>query len=157
MQFRRTDGGNAMFNPFVENYILDAFTTEIGGEVYLFPVDGFMAMVGMSSGFINGNVENYPEANNAAGVPTKKSPSVFAKLAYDKQISTDLHVSVCLPLCTTTATSPVTPCMPVTVQDHIISLPWNQQCKPVALLLLKVHNSLLVDSIRICQTGFRLL
>ena len=91
MQFRRTDGGNAMFNPFVENYILDAFTTEIGGEVYLFPVDGFMAMVGMSSGFINGNVENYPEANNAAGVPTKKSPSVFAKLAYDKQISTDLR------------------------------------------------------------------
>jgi len=36
MQFRRTDGGNGMFNPFVENYIFDAFTTEIGGEVYAF-------------------------------------------------------------------------------------------------------------------------
>jgi hypothetical protein len=53
MQFRRTDGGNTMFNPFVENYIFDAFTTEIGGEVYLFPVDGFMGMIGMTSGFIN--------------------------------------------------------------------------------------------------------
>ena len=88
MQFRRTDGGNAMFNPFVENYILDAFTTEIGGEVYLFPVDGLMGMVGMTSGFINGNIENYPEGNNNFGaVPTQKSPSIFAKVAYDKVFS----------------------------------------------------------------------
>lgn len=85
MQFRRTDGGNAMFNPFVENFILDAFTTEIGGEVYIFPADGVMGMVGMTSGYINGNVDNFPEANNASGVvPTKKSPSIFAKVAYDK-------------------------------------------------------------------------
>ncbi len=85
MQFRRTDGGNAMFNPFVENHILDAFSTEIGGEVYVFPADGFMAMVGMTSGFINGNIENYPEAFNASGaVATKKSPSITAKVAYDK-------------------------------------------------------------------------
>ena len=33
--FRRSDNGNALYNPFVENNILDAFTTEIGGEVYL--------------------------------------------------------------------------------------------------------------------------
>ena len=33
--FRRTDNGNAIYNPFVGNYIMDAFTTEIGGEVYL--------------------------------------------------------------------------------------------------------------------------
>ena len=92
MQFRRTDGGNTMFNPFVENYIMDAFTTEIGGEVYLFPGDGFMAMVGMTSGFINGNVEAYPEANNNFGiVPTKKNPSIFAKMAYDKQLNDDLR------------------------------------------------------------------
>jgi hypothetical protein len=91
MQFRRTDGGNAMFNPFVENYILDAFATEIGGEIYVFPAEGFMGMVGMTSGFINGNVNNYPEAVNSSGVvPTKKSPSIFAKVAYDKTF-TDLR------------------------------------------------------------------
>jgi hypothetical protein len=74
-----------LFNPFVENYILDAFSTEIGGEVYVFPVDGFMGMVGMTSGFINGNIENYPDAVNASGaVATKKSPSITAKVAYDK-------------------------------------------------------------------------
>ena len=33
--FRRSDNGNALYNPFVGNYIMDAFTTEIGGEVYL--------------------------------------------------------------------------------------------------------------------------
>jgi hypothetical protein len=33
--FRRSDNGNALYNPFVGNYIIDAFTTEIGGEVYL--------------------------------------------------------------------------------------------------------------------------
>ena len=88
MQFRRSDGGNTMFNPFVENLIFDAFTTEIGGEVYVFPVDGFMGMVGMTSGFINGNVENY--ATTATGTntePTKKSPSIFAKVAYDKMFN----------------------------------------------------------------------
>lgn len=88
MQFRRTDGGNAMFNPFVENYILDAFTTEIGGEVYVFPVEGVMGMIGLTSGFINGNVENYSNAVNSSGVvPTKKNPSIFAKVAYDKSFS----------------------------------------------------------------------
>ena len=84
-QHRRSDGGNTMFNPFTENLILDAFTTEIGGEAYVFPVDNLMLMVGMTSGFINGNVAEYPDANNSGGVvPTKKSPSIFAKVAYDK-------------------------------------------------------------------------
>lgn len=94
MQFRRTDGGNAMFNPFVENYIYDAFTTEIGGEIYVFPgaSKNLMIMGGMTSGFINGNVENYPEAINSSGVvATKKSPSIFGKVAYDKQFTTDLR------------------------------------------------------------------
>jgi hypothetical protein len=90
--YRRSDGGNTMFNPFVENYIIDAHTTEIGGEVYVFPVDGFMGMLGLTSGFINGNVENYPEANNSFGVvPTKKTPSVYFKLAYDKQLNPDFR------------------------------------------------------------------
>lgn len=85
MQFRRTDGGNTMFNPFVENLIFDAFTTEIGGEVYVFPVNGFMGMVGLTSGFINGNIDNYPTTPVAPNVePTQKKPSVYFKLAYDK-------------------------------------------------------------------------
>ncbi|MBK8556882.1 MAG: hypothetical protein IPL65_14390 [Lewinellaceae bacterium] len=92
MQFRRTDGGNAMYNPFAENLIFDAFSTEIGGEAYVFPVDGFMGMIGMTTGFINGNVNNYPELPEGSNrEQTKKSPSVYFKLAYDKQFTTDFR------------------------------------------------------------------
>ena len=90
MQFRRNDGGNAMYNPFVENYILDAFSTEIGGEIYVFPVDGLMGMVGITSGFINGNIAEYDDVDGKS----QKTPSVFLKLAYDKQINPDLRVRV---------------------------------------------------------------
>lgn len=84
MQFRRTDGGNTMFNPFVENLIFDAFTTEIGGEAYVFPAKGLMGMIGVSSGFINGNIDNYPTDPVAPNVePNQKKPSVYLKLAYD--------------------------------------------------------------------------
>jgi hypothetical protein len=84
MQFRRSDGGNTMFNPFCENLILDAFTTEIGGEVYVFPVDGFMGMVGMVPALSMATLK-IPDAVNTSGVvATKKTPSVFAKVAYDK-------------------------------------------------------------------------
>ncbi|AEE49222.1 hypothetical protein [Haliscomenobacter hydrossis] len=83
-QFRRTDGGNAIFNAFAENLILDAFTTEIGGEVYLFPAKGLMLMAGMTSGLINGSVDNFPSTpvgtNKEA---TKRNPSISLKAAYD--------------------------------------------------------------------------
>jgi hypothetical protein len=32
--FRRSDGGHTLWNPWVENNIMDAFTTEIGAELY---------------------------------------------------------------------------------------------------------------------------
>ncbi|HSR40005.1 MAG TPA: hypothetical protein VLL95_13915, partial [Phnomibacter sp.] len=94
-QMRRSDGGNTIWNPFTENLILDAFTTEIGGEVYLWPTKGkeLMLMAGMTAGFINGNIQVQPEAINSAGVvPTKRTPSIFAKAAYDKQISEKLRI-----------------------------------------------------------------
>ena len=51
--FRRTDNGQALYNPFVGNLILDAFTTEIGGEVYL-RAKGVMGMVGITGGDVRG-------------------------------------------------------------------------------------------------------
>src|ERR671928_2172517 len=53
--FRRSDNGNAMYNPFVGNYIMDAFTTEIGGEVYLKTAD-VIAMGAVTGGEIRGTV-----------------------------------------------------------------------------------------------------
>jgi hypothetical protein len=55
--FRRSDGGNTIYNAFVENYILDAFTTQIAGEVYA-RKNGFFAMAGISNGmYLKGGVD----------------------------------------------------------------------------------------------------
>jgi hypothetical protein len=79
--FRRSDNGNGMFNPFVGNYIIDAFTTEVGGEVY-FRNRGVLAMVGVNSGTINGGVTT----------PAARTNAYVGKLGYDSQISSDLRV-----------------------------------------------------------------
>lgn len=90
MQFRRTDGGKAMYNSFVENFFRDAFTTEIGGELYAFPTADLMVMAGMTSGLINGKINNFPGANKNGVAPEKKNPSIFSKVAYDKQFNEDI-------------------------------------------------------------------
>ena len=53
--FRRSDNGKTLYNPFVGNFVIDAFTTEIGAEAYL-RKNGFMAMVGMTGGEVKGQV-----------------------------------------------------------------------------------------------------
>ena len=75
--FRRTDNGNAMYNAFVGNYSLDAFTTEVGGELYFKHPSGILAMVGSTGGEIRGNVTS----------PSNRSPSLLAKLGVDKQLT----------------------------------------------------------------------
>ncbi|MGY6523208.1 MAG: hypothetical protein ACXIUD_15865 [Mongoliitalea sp.] len=79
--FRRSDNGNAMWNPFVGNYIMDAFTTEVGGEVF-FQSKGFLAMVAVTGGEIQGGVTN----------PQFRQPNFIGKLGYDKQLNDDLRV-----------------------------------------------------------------
>ena len=78
--FRRTDGGNAMYNPLVGNYIMDAFTTEIGAEAYV-RKSGFLAMAGMTAGEIRGTLRN----------PEKRAASYLGKLGFDKQLTEDFR------------------------------------------------------------------
>ena len=79
--YRRSDNGQAMYNPFVGNYIMDAFTTEIGGEMYL-RTGPWLAMGGVTGGEIHGQVT----------APTKRSESYLAKLGVDKEWSKNLRV-----------------------------------------------------------------
>ncbi len=81
--FRRSDNGNAMYNPFVGNYILDAFTTEIGGEVYL-KINGLIAMGAVTGGEIRGTVLS----------PEQRGPSLIGKLGFDRQLNDNLRVRV---------------------------------------------------------------
>ena len=78
--FRRSDNGQTMFNPFVGNMIMDAFTTEIGGEVYVRAAN-FLGMASITGGEVKGQVTS----------PEKRSPSYIGKLGYDKQLNQDLR------------------------------------------------------------------
>jgi hypothetical protein len=87
--FRRSDGGHTLYNPFVENYILDAFTTEIGGEVYV-RKNSLFGMIGVSNGMIKGNIDSLvatPQDDNI-----HKSPALYLKGGFDKQLSDLLRV-----------------------------------------------------------------
>ena len=81
--FRRSDNGNAMHNPFVGNYLMDAFTTEIGGEVYL-RLNGAFAMAAVTGGEIRGTVLT----------PGQRGPTYIGKLGWDKQVQPNLRVRV---------------------------------------------------------------
>jgi len=78
--FRRSDGGNTIYNPLVGNYLMDAFTTEIGAEAYL-RKNGFLAMAGMTAGEVRGTIRN----------PAARAPSYLAKLGFDKQLTPDFR------------------------------------------------------------------
>ena len=82
--FRRTDNAEAINNPFVGNYIMDSFATEAFGEAYGF-YKNFIGMVGVSNGKLNQTPVKGTNWN---------SPSVYAKVGYDKQITPDLRVRV---------------------------------------------------------------
>ena len=79
--FRRSDNGNALYNPFVGNYILDAFTTEIGGEVYL-KTGGLIAMGAITGGEIRGTVVT----------PGQRGPAFVGKLGVDRHVGKDLRL-----------------------------------------------------------------
>ncbi|PRZ00943.1 hypothetical protein [Marinilabilia salmonicolor] len=78
--FRRTDNARAIYNPFVGNLIMDAFTTEVGGEVY-YRSNGFIGMVGLTNGKLNQSVTN----------PGTTKASFVGKVGYDKQIDEDFR------------------------------------------------------------------
>lgn len=83
--FRRTDNGDAIKNPFVGNYLMDSFTTEVAGEVYYYNGPMF-AMLGVSNGKLNQSVADYA----STGIKTK--PTFYGKLGYDQQVSEDLRI-----------------------------------------------------------------
>lgn len=79
--FRRSDNARAIFNPFVGNYIMDAFTTEPFAEVTVFPGD-FIIVIGATNGRLNQNVM----AGGDGGAV------IYGKLGYDNQVNEDLRL-----------------------------------------------------------------
>ncbi len=79
--FRRSDNGQAIYNPFVGNAILEAFTTEVGAEV-IFQRNGFLAVAALTNGEIRGQIAR----------PADRDPAHMLKVGYDKQINEDLRI-----------------------------------------------------------------
>jgi hypothetical protein len=78
--FRRSDNGQTLYNPFIGNFVIDAFTTEIGAEAYL-RHGMYMGMLGITGGEVHGQVT----------APGQRGPSYLVKLGVDKQLATDLR------------------------------------------------------------------
>lgn len=84
--FKSSDNGSTLKNAFVGNNIMNAFSTQMGIEVY-YNRNGWVSMLGAT----NGNL-NQTNTELASGYNTVVSPTVLAKLGYDKQINNDLRV-----------------------------------------------------------------
>jgi hypothetical protein len=85
--FRRSDGGVAIYNPFMENYIMDEFATEIGAEAD-FNYNGIVAVASITNGNLNPSlafIDTTKAANKYAN--GLHNPSWIAKLGYDKQFT----------------------------------------------------------------------
>lgn len=91
--YRRSDGGNAMYNPFVENLIMDEFTTEIGGEVQAH-VDGFFGVLQVTGGEIKGDISEPSAIDSVTKEANKRAPSFIGKIGYDEQLNPDLRVRI---------------------------------------------------------------
>jgi hypothetical protein len=83
--FRRTDNARAINNPFVGNYIMDAFTTEAFGEIY-FRHSGALLMLGLTNGHLNQTVIKTPGTDDKI--------SLYGKLGYDRNFTDDLRFRV---------------------------------------------------------------
>jgi hypothetical protein len=92
--FRRSDGGNAIYNPFTENYIMDEFATEIGGEIYYHHKSGLIAMIGITNGELNPTVVGATQIDSATGKMNVYDPAFHGKLGYDKQFNEDFRLRI---------------------------------------------------------------
>lgn len=78
-QLRRTDNAYAIVNPFVGNYLMDAYATFPFAEVY-YRRNGVIIMGGVTNGRLN---------QTATG---GTSPGIYGKLGYDKQVMNKLRI-----------------------------------------------------------------
>jgi hypothetical protein len=82
-QYRRSDGGFTTSNPFVENLILDAFTTEPGIDANVRFGNAFV-MAGVTTG------ENKGDINEPAN-GLRARPAFVGKIGYDREVGPALR------------------------------------------------------------------
>jgi len=89
--YRRSDGGNTIYNPFVENYIMDEFSTELGAQFYYFHKCGLFLMGGITDGELNETVVASTKIDAVTGKPNQFDPAFLGKIGFDKQVNKDFR------------------------------------------------------------------
>jgi hypothetical protein len=92
--FKSSDNGSTLRNAFVGNNIMNSFTTEMGIEVY-YNRNGWVSMLGATNGNLNQGTQEVTFPTLSPATPdanTSVSPTILAKLGYDKQLNEDLRV-----------------------------------------------------------------
>lgn len=89
--YRRSDGGNTIYNPFVENYIMDEFATELGGEIYYHHPCGLFFMGGITNGELDPTVVAATKMDSATGQANHYSAAFHGKLGFDRQVTRDFR------------------------------------------------------------------
>lgn len=93
--FRRSDNGHIMANPFVGNYIIDAFSTQIAAEI-MFRSNGLLLMGALSSGSLKPSLAGYSVSGGYVAYDTPKNLAFYWKAGYDKQVTDDWRVRLTL-------------------------------------------------------------
>ncbi|HEY8782140.1 MAG TPA: hypothetical protein VIM16_11020 [Mucilaginibacter sp.] len=92
--YRRSDGGNTIYNSFIENYIMDEFSTELGAQFYYFNKSGLFAMGGITDGELNETVVASTKIDAKTGQLNKYDPAFLGKLGFDKQLNKDFRFRI---------------------------------------------------------------
>lgn len=89
--FRRSDNGHVTSNPFVGNYIIDAFSTQIAAEL-MFRSNGLLLMGAVSTGSLKPGLAGYSASSGYVAYDTHKELAFYWKAGYDKQVTDDWRV-----------------------------------------------------------------
>jgi hypothetical protein len=96
VHMRRSDNGNVTHNPFVGNYIMDGFTTEIAAEL-MFRSKGLILMGAVSNGTLKPGLTGYNAATKTyTAYDTHKELAFYWKAGYDKQFTDNFRLRLML-------------------------------------------------------------
>jgi hypothetical protein len=93
--YRRSDNGHVISNPFVGNYIIDAFTTQIAAEI-MFRSNGILLMGAISNGTLKPALAGYNSSTGYVAYDTPRELAFYWKGGYDKQVTDDLRLRLTL-------------------------------------------------------------
>ena len=91
--FMRSDNGNVIQNPFVGNYIMDAFTTAPALEL-MFRNNGIIAMAGLTTGSLRPQLAGYSSFSGYTAYSAHKELALYGKAGYDNTIGDDFRLRV---------------------------------------------------------------